>query len=135
MPIAKAGRIIETLEDWERQAPPKSQHQWVDGRSAKEAARAWLEQGGGAMPQEVHEALRRHPRFGLVRRWDAEPEARLRFDAFAGEPRNTDLLVIATRPPSIVPQPAVASAGSISSARVSASFMFGTSTWLDHQRA
>lgn len=96
MPIAKAGRAIETLQDWERYAPPKSHHHWVDGRSAKETARAWLEPGGGELPQEVHEVLRRHPRFGSVLHWDAEPEARLRFDAFAGEPRNTDLLVIAT---------------------------------------
>ncbi|MFB1490094.1 MAG: hypothetical protein AADX98_07020 [Thiocapsa sp. C3-3m] len=36
-----------------------------------------------------------HPRFDDVLSWDAEPEAKLRFDAFPGEPRNTDLLVIA----------------------------------------
>ena len=39
--------------------------------------------------------LASHPRFDEVLSWDAEPEARLRFDAFPGEPRNSDLLVIA----------------------------------------
>jgi hypothetical protein len=31
--------------------------------------------------------------FGPVERWAAEPEAKLRFDEYAGEPRNTDLLI------------------------------------------
>ena len=47
------------------------------------------------MPHEVLAALAGHPRFDDVLSWDAEPEARLRFDTFPGEPRNTDLLVIA----------------------------------------
>nr|WP_120800236.1 hypothetical protein [Thiocapsa rosea] len=47
------------------------------------------------MPQEVRAVLSGHPRFDDVLSWDAEPEARLRFDAFPGEPRNSDLLVIA----------------------------------------
>jgi hypothetical protein len=44
MTIIKNGINILTLEDWERHAGPKRQLQWKDGRSAKEAARAWLEQ-------------------------------------------------------------------------------------------
>jgi hypothetical protein len=95
MSIAKAGRLIRSLADWEQYAPPKSPRHWVDGRSAKEVARAWLEGGGATMPQEVREVLSSHPRFGDVLSWDAEPEARLRFDDFPGEPRNSDLLVIA----------------------------------------
>ena len=47
------------------------------------------------MPHEVRAVLAGHPRFDDVLSWDAEPEARLRFDAFPGEPRNSDLLVIA----------------------------------------
>lgn len=47
------------------------------------------------MPQEVLAVLARHPGFENVLSWDAEPEAKLRFDTFPGEPRNTDLLVIA----------------------------------------
>lgn len=36
-----------------------------------------------------------HPRFDDVLSWDAESEATMRFDDFPGEPRNSDLLVIA----------------------------------------
>ncbi|EGV19102.1 DUF6946 family protein [Thiocapsa marina] len=95
MSIAKAGQRIASLADWEQYAPPKSPRHWVDGRSAKEVARAWLEGGGITMPQEVLAMLSGHPRFDGLLSWDAEPEARLRFDAFPGEPRNSDLLVIA----------------------------------------
>ncbi len=94
MSIAKAGQPIASLADWEQHAPPKSPQHWVDGRSAKEVARAWLEGGGATMPHEVLAVLAGHPRFNDVLSWDAEPEARLRFDAFPGEPRNSDLLVI-----------------------------------------
>jgi hypothetical protein len=45
------------------------------------------------MPQEVLTLLHGHPDFGTVETWRAEPEARLPFDEFPGEPRNTDLLV------------------------------------------
>jgi hypothetical protein len=45
------------------------------------------------MPPEVWAALATHPNFGPVLSWEAEPEARLRFDSFAGEPRNSDLVV------------------------------------------
>jgi hypothetical protein len=58
-----------------------------------EAARAWLEGEGATLPVEVSSALAKHLAFGAVQHWDAEPEAKLRFDRFAGEPRNTDLLV------------------------------------------
>lgn len=95
MPIAKKNRSISSLEEWFELAPPKSKDHWVDGRSAKEAARAWLA-GGDALPSEVAAALASHPSFGEVLNWDAEPEARLRFDEFAGEPRNADLLVLTT---------------------------------------
>ncbi len=94
MPIAKSDHSIQSLLDWERLAPPKSPHHWLDGRSAKEVARAWLE-NGLALPSEVESALASHPGFGPVLSWDAEPEARLPFDSFAGEQRNSDLLVLA----------------------------------------
>jgi hypothetical protein len=56
-----------------------------------ELARAWLDDAD--LPGEVRAAIERHGDFGPVRAWSAEPEARLRFDKFAGEPRNTDLLI------------------------------------------
>jgi hypothetical protein len=74
-------------------APPKSKIHWKDGRSAKESARAWLEVSDPELPSEVARALLSNPAFGSVRGWDAEPEAKLCFDTFPGEPRNSDLLV------------------------------------------
>ena len=92
MPFKKAGRILSSLEDWERYAGPKSARQWVDGRSAKEVARAWLA-SGEELPPEISSILANHYRFGPILAWDAEPEAKLRFDMFPGEPRNSDLVV------------------------------------------
>ncbi len=96
MPISKANHVLSSLSDWEKHAPPKSPDHWVDGRSAKEVARAWLAGNGLSMPPEVLHALSSHPGFGQPLSWEAEPEAKLRFDAFAGEPRNSDLVVYAT---------------------------------------
>lgn len=93
MSIVKAGQPIRTLDEWKRLAPPKSPGQWVDGRSAKEVARAWLEGDGVKLPKEVQLALAAHPMFGPVVTWEAEPEARLPFDNFPGETRNSDLAV------------------------------------------
>jgi len=93
MPIFKNQTEVTSLHEWERLASPKSPDQWVDGRSAKESARAWLEGGGVELPAEVGAALAAHPAFGPVHTWVAEPEAKLRFDTFAGEPRNSDLAV------------------------------------------
>jgi hypothetical protein len=92
MHITKDGRAITSLPDWEKYAGPKSKGHWVDERSAKEGARAWLA-GGEEMPPEVSALLLNHSRFGAVREWKAEPEAKLRFDDFPGEPRNSDLAV------------------------------------------
>jgi len=95
MTISKNGAVLLTLEDWQRLGGPKKPEQWVDGRSAKEAARAWLTAESGRMPAEVVAALEGSSAFGSVIGWAAEPEVRLPFDSFDGEPRNTDLLVIA----------------------------------------
>lgn len=46
-----------------------------------------------SLPPEVAAALETHPDFGPVVSWRAEPEAKLRFDGFSGEPRNSDLVV------------------------------------------
>lgn len=96
MCISKGTQVISSLSEWLEYAPPKSADHWVDGRSAKEVACAWLEGDGNSMPSEVHEALAVHPSFGPVVSWEAEPEAKLRFDSFLGEPRNCDLAVYAS---------------------------------------
>ncbi|MES2945607.1 MAG: hypothetical protein V4772_22290 [Pseudomonadota bacterium] len=92
MPVIKNKRIIASLLDWQTHAGPKSKTHWVDDRSAKELARAWLA-SGDQFPPEVSAAIMGHARFGAVHEWQAEPEARLRFDNFRGEPRNSDLAV------------------------------------------
>jgi hypothetical protein len=94
MSIFKNGIALDSLEAWEDHAGPKSADQWVDGRSAKEAARAWIEAGVGNLPREVAAALDSHPAFGNLDNWDGEPEVKLPFDKFRGEPRNSDLVVI-----------------------------------------
>lgn len=91
--IQKDRRPIADLDDWFRRAGPKSEFQWKDGRSAKEAARHWLKQSESRLPPDVEAILASHPDFGAVRQWSAEPEAKLPIDGRRGEPRNTDLLV------------------------------------------
>ena len=96
MPIIKNGIEIRSLEDWELRAGPKRHDQWVDDRSAKEVARAWLGLNGSEFPVEVQKTLNSHAAFASVHEWVAEPEAKLPFDSFPGEPRNSDLVVFAT---------------------------------------
>jgi hypothetical protein len=93
MTVTKNGRPIRTIEEWCDLASPKSPAQWSEGRSAMEAARLWLGVAAPALPAEVAAVLTGHPAFGPVLAWSAEPEVRLRFDQFRGEPRNTVLLV------------------------------------------
>jgi hypothetical protein len=99
MPITKSDahgvHAILTLDEWYTYAPPKSPSHWRAGRSAMEIARAWLGNGDGSLPREVASILSTHADFGAVLSWQAEPEARLHFDNFRGEPRNSDLLVLA----------------------------------------
>jgi hypothetical protein len=93
MPIIKRNVQIHSLEQWKALAGPKSSVQWADGRSAKEVARAWLECRDADLPPEIAELITTHTAFGRVCQWTAEPEAKLCFDEFDGEPRNSDLLV------------------------------------------
>src|ERR1700722_1137661 len=90
--ITKNGITILSLDDWRRLAPPKRDYQWKDKFSAKETARAWLAASPNLTP-EIATLLEVHSAFGPPESWCAEPEARIRFDAFSGEPRNTDLLM------------------------------------------
>ena len=87
MPIYKGKSEITSLADWEALGGPKSRDQWVPDRSAMEAARSWLHDGGKTFPYEVARILATHPDFGPTTSWRGEPEVKLPFDAFAGEPR------------------------------------------------
>ena len=95
MPFYKDNKEIASLADWEAWAGPKSKDHWVPDRSAMECARSWLHDGGRSLPPEVARILEVHPDFGPITAWRGEPEAKLPFDAFAGEPRNADVLVVA----------------------------------------
>lgn len=95
MTIIKKGTEIRSLHEWETLAGPKKSCQWKNGRSAKEVAKAWLEDKGESIPSEVLSVLSGHEAFGPIKVWKAEPEAKLRFDSFSGEPRNSDLVVYA----------------------------------------
>ena len=95
--IKKDNKPICDLETWLRLAGPKKKEaHWKDGRSAKECARAWLEKPD-CVPAEISQAIRTHPDLGrILPGWSAEPEARVAFDSFRGEPSNLDVLLTAT---------------------------------------
>jgi hypothetical protein len=94
MEIAKGGRVIGSVGEWFSIAPPKrGREHWVDGRSAKELAKAWFPFSGTAsVPREIKILLNSSNVLGAIKLIDAEPESIVRFDAFRGEPRNCDLL-------------------------------------------
>lgn len=86
---------INSFNDWAKLAPPKSADHWLDGRSAMELARAWCDDGGPVVPDEVAMALRSHRDLAGLRITEMTPEAKIRFDRRRGEPRNADLAGIA----------------------------------------
>jgi len=91
MIIRKNDTPILTLDDWFKLAAPKGKEaHWVDGRSAKECANAWLETPG-KLPAEIA-ALFGHADFDELRLDRIEPEALLTFDGHSG-PRNADVAV------------------------------------------
>lgn len=94
MYVEKKLEQITSIEDWFRLAPPKDAlKQWVDGRSAKETARAWLEVPQSP-PPEISRLLSSHPDFSALVVERVEPEAILPFDSRSG-PRNADLAIVA----------------------------------------
>jgi len=100
--LVKSLRIIKdiyTVDDWFRLAPPSggAKH-WVDGRSAKELAKAWCSRASGpAVPIELQELLSTHPDIDGAVILEAIPEHKVVFDGIPGEPRNADLVCIAER--------------------------------------
>lgn len=90
---------IYTVEDWFRfAAPAGGEGHWVDGRSAKELAKAWCGKGSGpAVPIELQELLSTHPDTAGAVIIEAIPEHKVAFDNIPGEPRNTDLVCISER--------------------------------------
>src|SRR5690606_39201700 len=94
MRITKNSQAIRDIDHWGEIAGPKSSKHWVAGRSAMETARYWLA-CGDEFPPQLAAILRNHADFGAISCWTGEPEVKLSFDDRRGEPRNTDLLVLA----------------------------------------
>lgn len=106
--IGRDGNEIRTLTEWFEHAPPeKGESQWVDGYSAKEAAKAWLRRGAPEIPAEIEYALRAA---GLseLDGWTAYPEHRTQLDDFGrggqGKRQHDVLLEVGTpdRPLAVV---------------------------------
>ena len=92
--ISKDGNLLTTVDEWRQFASPKLDIHWKDGRSAKENARAWISAAPG-LQSDVAQALENCLDIGPLRRWSAEPEARIRIDTYRGEQPNIDLLLVA----------------------------------------
>jgi len=94
MLIQKNGVTITCVDDWKRLAPPKSDDQWVEGRSAFELANAWCGSGTPVLPkglQSLLESRRETQGLSVV---EVIPEHKILFDAHGGEPRNADLVLV-----------------------------------------
>lgn len=93
MKLSKNGKEITTVEEWFALAPPRGKaHQWKDGYSAKELAKAWCSvPGRPAAPPGFVQLLACIAAFPAPVPVHGYPEHRIRFDTLPGEPRNTDL--------------------------------------------
>jgi hypothetical protein len=90
------GGSITSVEEWrERGAPAGRDLHWVDGRSAKELAKAWCASGAVAVPADLSALFASHPTLtGLeLREGFAELKTDLRGEQRG--PRNHDLLLVA----------------------------------------
>jgi hypothetical protein len=89
--MTPSGERIRSLAHWRRLAPPVGRdRQWVTGRSAKEAARAWSQL---AAPEEILGAVRQLPGLERFQPSTVIPELVTELDDF-GEGRNHDLIVL-----------------------------------------
>ncbi|MGH2946329.1 MAG: DUF6946 family protein [Solirubrobacteraceae bacterium] len=93
--LSNDGRRLATLADWRDHGGPVSAKQWVEGGSARELARAWIELDAAA---RVTALLTTVPAFAglILDRGIAEKETR--FDDIRGGPRHHDLLVVGAAP-------------------------------------
>jgi hypothetical protein len=94
--VGPAGQEITSLDAWlEYAAPKKREKHWRPRRSAMESARAWLDdRRGPVVPAEIAELLDSHRSTRAFRPELATPELVTRLDAFGGEHRNHDLVVV-----------------------------------------
>ena len=93
--LEKDGHVIDSVDSWFRLAPPKDgENQWVDGRSAKELAKAWFRKPGHAcVPQELDDLLSSHDDLAGYSIFTGTPEVRVTLDNYPGETRNADMIL------------------------------------------
>ena len=92
MELFKDNQRINTVDKWKSLAPPKGgDKQWIDNRSAKEAAKAWIEAQPG-VPIEISKLFEGSEHFSKTEFEKAEPEYQIHFDSYRG-PRNADLAI------------------------------------------
>ncbi|MEK4509693.1 DUF6946 family protein [Paenibacillus sp. FSL K6-2524] len=90
----RSGLNISNLTDWFQHAPPaKGEAHWIDGRSAKELAKSWINSGEPKVPGELERLLDSHQDTKGVIAEIAIPECETKLDAFNGSGRKHDLIV------------------------------------------
>jgi len=90
--LSADGQAIQNLSDWRRLGGPQRPHQWKDGRSAKECAKAWLRRGTPAVPAELKALLGSHPGTTGLSLHTATTEIETKLDDYRGKGRVHDLL-------------------------------------------
>jgi hypothetical protein len=90
-----SGKSINSIEEWKAFSPPASQDlHWVDGRSAKELAKAWFnDTGKPKVPKELSLLFQSDSRTVYLVIESAVPECKTNLDTF-GKGRVHDLLLI-----------------------------------------
>lgn len=93
--IGRGCRVIGSVHEWGKYAPPTGGiDKFKDNKSAKEAAKAWVGRAGKPKPPtELVSLLNSRGETGKMRFGLTVPEARLRFDRYRGNTRNSDLAI------------------------------------------
>src|SRR5260221_14788458 len=93
--IGSGSSEIRSVEGWRKFAAPKGgDRQWVDGRSAKELAKAWCASGLVEAPAEFLRMLRSHELTRELSLLEGYPEWKTDLRGELRGPRNHDLLLI-----------------------------------------
>lgn len=88
------GMKITNLTDWFQHAPPaKGEAHWVDGRSAKELAKSWVNSGKPKVPRELEWLLNSHQDTKGFIAEKVIPECETKLDGFNGSGRKHDLIL------------------------------------------
>lgn len=94
----QAGTRITSVDDWLVHAPPAGRgSQWVDYRSAKECAKAYLRVGTPAIPREILLLLDQCDATRGFIYTHGVAEKKIRLDGFTGGTRNSDICLYGTR--------------------------------------